>query len=192
MKMRNLAVLTILLSTVMLNGCVALFAGGAAVATKTATDPRTVGTQVDDVTLEARVSSAIAKDEEIKQEARIITTAYKGSVLLTGQSPTAELAERAKNIAVGVDGAQEVHNAVRQGKPVEIGTASKDSWITTKIRSQLLTSDKVKSSSVKVVTENGEVFLLGLVTEAQGQEAARIASEVDGVKHVITVFQYVK
>lgn len=192
MKIRTLTALAILLSTTMLQGCVAVVAGGAAVATKTATDPRTVGTQVDDVTLEARVSSAIAKDQQIKQEARIITTAYHGSVLLTGQTPKAELSERARNIAVGVDGAETVHNAVRQGSPVDIGTASSDSWITTKIRSQLLTSDKVKSSNVKVVTENGEVFLMGLVTEEQGKEAANVASNVSGVKRVITVFQYVK
>nr|WP_159565869.1 division/outer membrane stress-associated lipid-binding lipoprotein [Budvicia diplopodorum] len=190
--MRTLTALAILLTTTMLHGCIAFVAGGAAVATKTATDPRTVGTQVDDVTLEARVSSAIAKDEQIKQEARIITTAYHGTVLLTGQSPKAELAERAKNIAVGVDGAETVHNAIRQGSKVDMGTASTDSWITTKIRSQLLTSDKVKSSNVKVVTENGEVFLMGLVTEDQGKEAASVASNVSGVKRVITVFQYVK
>ncbi|SQI43189.1 Osmotically-inducible protein Y precursor [Leminorella richardii] len=192
MKTSKLTVLAVLLSTVMLNGCVAVVAGGAAVATKTATDPRTVGTQVDDVTLEARVSSAIAKDQEIKQDARVTTTAYQGGVLLTGQSPRSDLAERAKNIALGVEGVQEVYNAIRDGKPVELGRISSDSWITTKVRSQLLTSDKVKSSSVKVVTENGEVFLLGLVTDAQGKEAAKIASEVSGVKQVVTVFQHVK
>ena len=192
MKIHKLTVLAVLLSTVMLNGCVAVVAGGAAVATKTATDPRTVGTQVDDVTLEARVSSAIAKDQEVKQDARVTTTAYQGNVLLTGQSPRPELSERAKNIALGVDGVQEVYSAIREGKPVELGTISSDSWITTKVRSQLLTSDKVKSSNVKVVTENGEVFLLGLVTEAQGKEAAKIASEVSGVKQVVTVFHYLK
>lgn len=192
MKIHKLTVLAVLLSTVMLNGCVAVVAGGAAVATKTATDPRTVGTQVDDVTLEARVSSAIAKDQEVKQDARVTTTAYQGNVLLTGQSPRPELSERAKNIALGVDGVQEVYSAIRDGKPVELGTISSDSWITTKVRSQLLTSDKVKSSNVKVVTENGEVFLLGLVTEAQGKEAAKIASEVSGVKQVVTVFHYLK
>lgn len=192
MNIRILTALIILLSATLLQGCIAVVAGGAAVVTKTATDPRTVGTQVDDVTLEARVSSAIAKDLQIKQEARIITTAYLGSVLLTGQTPKPELSERAKNIAVGVDGAEIVHNAVRQGSPVEIGTASSDSWITTKIRSQLLTSDKVKSSNVKVVTENGEVFLMGLVTERQGKEVANVASNVSGVKRVITVFRYVK
>ncbi|GKX56431.1 osmotically-inducible protein OsmY [Leminorella grimontii] len=192
MKIHKLTVLAVLLSTVVLNGCVAVVAGGAAVATKTATDPRTMGTQVDDVTLEARVSSAIAKDQEIKQDARVTTTAYQGNVLLTGQSPRPELSERAKNIALGVDGVQEVYSAIREGKPVELGTISSDSWITTKVRSQLLTSDKVKSSNVKVVTENGEVFLLGLVTEAQGQEAAKIASQVSGVKQVVTVFHYLK
>ncbi len=192
MKIHKLTVLAVLLSTVVVNGCGAVVAGGAAVATKTATDPRTMGTQVDDVTLEARVSSAIAKDQEIKQDARVTTTAYQGNVLLTGQSPRPELSERAKNIALGVDGVQEVYSAIREGKPVELGTISSDSWITTKVRSQLLTSDKVKSSNVKVVTENGEVFLLGLVTEAQGQEAAKIASQVSGVKQVVTVFHYLK
>ncbi|MDR0805535.1 MAG: divisome-associated lipoprotein YraP [Enterobacteriaceae bacterium] len=197
MKTRNPIALAMLLSATVvlsstLSGCVAVVAGGAAVATKTATDPRTVGTQVDDVTLEARVNSALAKDQELKKEARIVTTAYHGVVLLTGQSPSSSLADRAKNIAIGVDGTEVVHNAIRQGKPVDIGTSSSDSWITTKIRSQLLTSDKVKSSNVKVITEDGEVYLLGLVTEEQGKAAAKVASEVSGVKRVITVFQYVK
>ncbi len=113
-------------------------------------------------------------------------------MLLTGQAPTTELASRAKQIALGVDGAAEVYNEIRQGTPVSLGTASSDTWITTKVRSQILTSDTVKSSNVKVTTENGEVFLLGLVTQQEGQSAAQIASQVSGVKHVTTAFTYVK
>lgn len=151
-----------------------------------------MGTQVDDGTLEARVSNAISKDEQLKKEARIVTTAYQGRVLLTGQSPSTDLSNRAKQIALGVDGTSEVYNEIRQGQPVGLGTASSDTWITTKVRSQLLTSDQVKSSNVKVTTENGEVFLLGLVTQAEGQAAAKIASQVSGVKHVTTAFTLVK
>lgn len=186
-------IFAMLFSALLLQGCVgAVVVGSAAVATKTATDPRTIGTQVDDGTLEARVVNALSKDKEIKSQTRFVVTAYQGKVLLTGQTPSAELSNRAKQIASGVDGVTEVYNEMRLGKPVDLSTASMDTWITTKVRSQLLTSDSVKSSNVKVTTENGEVFLLGLVTQQEAQSAAQIASKVSGVKHVTTAFTIVK
>ena len=158
--MRLLPIVAIVVSMTMLQGCIgAAVVGSAAVATKSATDPRTVGQQVDDGTLEARVSGQLNKDKDITGKARIIATAYKGNVLLTGQSPDMSWAERAKQIAANVEGTNAVYNEVRQGEPVTLGTASKDTWLTTKIKSKILTSDAVKSSSVKVITENGEVFL---------------------------------
>ncbi|BEM64848.1 osmotically-inducible protein OsmY [Serratia marcescens] len=191
--MKLKATFAVLSSALLLQGCIAgVVVGSAAVATKTATDPRSVGTQVDDGTLEARVESALSKDQQLKKDARVVATAYQGKVLLTGQSPNADLTARAKQIAMGVEGTTEVYNEIRQGKPVSLSTASSDTWITTKVRSQLLTSDTVKSSNVKVTTENGEVFLLGLVTQQEGQSAAQIASQVSGVKHVTTAFTYVK
>ncbi|CVH15428.1 Osmotically-inducible protein Y precursor [Serratia marcescens] len=191
--MKLKATFAVLSSALLLQGCIAgVVVGSAAVATKTATDPRSVGTQVDDGTLEARVESALSKDQLLKKDARVVATAYQGKVLLTGQSPNADLTARAKQIAMGVEGTTEVYNEIRQGTPVSLSTASSDTWITTKVRSQLLTSDTVKSSNVKVTTENGEVFLLGLVTQQEGQSAAQIASQVSGVKHVTTAFTYVK
>ncbi|CAI1765831.1 division/outer membrane stress-associated lipid-binding lipoprotein [Serratia marcescens] len=191
--MKLKATFAVLSSTLLLQGCIAgVVVGSAAVATKTATDPRSVGTQVDDGTLEARVENALSKDQQLKKDARVVATAYQGKVLLTGQSPNADLTARAKQIAMGVEGTSEVYNEIRQGTPVSLSTASSDTWITTKVRSQLLTSDTVKSSNVKVTTENGEVFLLGLVTQQEGQSAAQIASQVSGVKHVTTAFTYVK
>ena len=191
--MKLKATFAVLSSALLLQGCIAgVVVGSAAVATKTATDPRSVGTQVDDGTLEARVENALSKDQQLKKDARVVATAYQGKVLLTGQSPNADLTARAKQIAMGVEGTSEVYNEIRQGTPVSLSTASSDTWITTKVRSQLLTSDTVKSSNVKVTTENGEVFLLGLVTQQEGQSAAQIASQVSGVKHVTTAFTYIK
>ena len=191
--MKALTPLAVLISALLLQGCVgAVVVGSAAVATKTASDPRTVGTQVDDGTLELRVNTALSKDAQIKKEARINVSAYQGKVLLVGQSPNSELSARAKQIAMGVEGTTEVFNEIRQGQPIGLGDASNDTWITTKVRSQLLTSDQVKSTNVKVTTENGEVFLLGLVTEREGKAAADIASRVSGVKHVTTAFTYIK
>ncbi|VFS60444.1 outer membrane lipoprotein [Kluyvera cryocrescens] len=131
--MKAISTLAVLISALLLQGCIAAaVVGTAAVGTKAATDPRTVGTQVDDSTLEVRVNSALSKDAQIKKEARINVTAYQGKVLLTGQAPDLSLAARAKQIAVGVDGATEVFNEIRQGQPISLGTSSSDTWITTK------------------------------------------------------------
>lgn len=67
-----------------------------------------------------------------------------------------------------MDGTELVYNEVRQGTPIDLGTASKDAWITTKVRSKLLTSDAVKSANIKVITENGEIFLLGWLPVRKG------------------------
>lgn len=191
--MRITAKLAIVLLAFALQGCVgAVIVGGAAVAGKVATDPRSVGGQIDDETLELRVGDALSKDAQLKKEARVLPTAYEGRVLLVGETPTAELAKHAGQIAAGVQGVTAVYNEIRVGKPISFGTISNDTWITTKVRSQLLGSDQVKSSNVKVTTENGEVFLLGLVTEREGKAAADIASRVSGVKHVTTAFTYIK
>ncbi|SNC59039.1 division/outer membrane stress-associated lipid-binding lipoprotein [Sodalis endosymbiont of Henestaris halophilus] len=185
--------LILLCVAMILQGCVgAVIVGTAAVATKTATDPRTIGTQVDDCALEARVSNALAKDQQLKKEAHIVNTVYQGKILLTGQAPTHELAERAKQIAMLVNGATEVYNEIRQGQLVSLRRTSMDIWITAKTRSQLLANAKVKSSNVKVTTENGEVFLLGMVNTAEGKAAAEVASKVNGVKRVITAFTYLQ
>ncbi|MGL4725794.1 MAG: division/outer membrane stress-associated lipid-binding lipoprotein [Scandinavium sp.] len=190
--MKALSPLAVLIAALLLQGCVAAaVVGTAAVGTKAATDPRTVGTQVDDSTLELRVNSALNKDEQLKKEARVNVMAWQGKVLLTGQAPSTDLASRAKQIAMGVDGTTEVFNEIRQGQPIGLGTASSDTWITTKVRSQLLGSDQVKSSAVKVTTENAEVFLMGSLTDREGKAAADIASRVSGVKHVTTAFTFI-
>ena len=176
----------------LLQGCVAAAIGGAAVAgaTKVATDPRTVGTQIDDETLEERVKSAIYKDQQIKSEARISITSYSGRVLLTGQVPNDNLREIATSLAKGVQNVNDVYNEVRVEPKVNFSQISKDAWITSQIKSKMLVDSKVKTSDVKVITENNEVFLLGNVTHDQGNAAAEIARNVSGVTKVGKVFNY--
>ena len=179
-------------SAMLLQGCVAAAIGGAAVAgaTKVATDPRSMGTQLDDETLESKVNSAIKKDQQIKSEARISVTSYSGRILLTGQVPNENLREVASSLAKGVQNVNDVYNEVRVGPKVDFAQISKDSWITSQIKSKMLLDSKVKTSDVKVVTENNEVFLMGNVTQDQVNAAAEIARNVAGVTKVIKVFNY--
>ncbi|CAD6512134.1 division/outer membrane stress-associated lipid-binding lipoprotein [Candidatus Profftia tarda] len=183
----------VIIISLFLHGCLAATViGGAAFAAKTAIDPRSLGTQVDDGTLESRVFNALYKNKELKEEARISVTVYQGNILLTGQAPSNELITCAQQIAIDMNGRNAVYNEIRNEKPVSLETASHDLWITTKVRSELLISDIIKSPNIKVITENGEVFLLGLVTSKESKVAAKIASHIDGVKRVTTAFNILK
>lgn len=186
--MRVLKFCTLLLLIPCLQGCAVLLVGTAAVATRSATDPRSVGTQVDDGTLELRVANALGRDKQLVANTHINEMAYQGKVLLMGQATNQQWAERAKQLAEKVEGAASVYNEIRITPLASFNTASSDSWITTKIRSKLLATNKVKSSNIKVSTEKGEVFLMGLVTAEQGKSAADIASRVEGVRRVATAF----
>lgn len=173
---------------VSLQGCLATaVVGGAAVATKVATDPRTAGRQIDDETLEEKVAYNLNKDAQLKEEGRINVVAYNGKVLLIGQAPNEMAKDMAKSIAAGVEGVSKVYNEIRVGNKIGIGQISQDSWITTKIKSQLLGNASVKATEVKVITENGEVFLMGNLSESQISAAANVARETAGVRRVVRV-----
>lgn len=175
------------LSLLLLQGCVTTaIVGTAAVATKVATDPRTAGRQLDDETLEEKVAFRLNKDAQLQQEARINVVAYNGRVLLIGQVPNQAAKDAAKSIADGVEGVS-AHNELRIGPKIGLGQISQDGWITTDIKSRLLLSPSVKSTDVKVITENAEVFLLGNLPQSQMNAAAEVARNVKSarVKKVI-------
>lgn len=176
-----------------LQGCITTaVVGTAAVATKVATDPRTAGRQLDDETLEEKVAYHLNKDAQLQEEARINVIAYSGQVLLVGQVPNEAAKETVQSIAAGVEGVKDIYNEIRIGEKIGIAQIGKDSWITTKIKSQLLLNAEVKTTDVKVITENGEAFLMGNLSETQANAAANVASKVSGVNKVIKVIRYVQ
>lgn len=181
------------LSLVGLQGCITTaVVTTAAVATKVATDPRTAGRQLDDETLEEKVAYHLNKDAQLQEEARINVVAYNGKVLLIGQAPNDIAKETAKSIAAGVEGVSEIYNEIRTGEKIGVLQITQDGWITTKIKSQLLINSQVKSTEVKVITENGEVFLMGNLSSVQGDAAADVARHVRGVTKVVKVLTYAR
>lgn len=191
MTLSPLKKLAILLgATIFLQGCVAAVIGGGAVAAKVATDPRTTGTQIDDETLEFKVENAVEKDAQIKTEGRVNAVSYNGRVLLIGQVPNSDVKDTATALAKGVKGVNEVYNELTVSPKISFAQISKDSWLTTQVKSKMFVDGRVKATDVKVISENGEVFLLGNVTQSQANAAADIASKISGVKKVIKVFKY--
>ena len=187
------SLLTLLFGTALLSlqGCITTaVVTTAAVAGKVATDPRSTGTQADDEILEEKVAQNLNNDAQLKTEARINVVVYNAKVLLIGQVPSYTAAETAKNIAAGVEGVKEVVNEIRTGEVISASQVAMDSWITTTIKSKLLLNGEVKTTEVKVITENGEVFLIGKLSHTQADAATEVARNVRGVSKVVKVITY--
>ncbi|EKE85353.1 division/outer membrane stress-associated lipid-binding lipoprotein [Idiomarina xiamenensis] len=174
--------------TILLQGCAVAVIGATAVGVSAASDPRSVGTQIDDQTIELRVSRALA-DEKQLVNTHINAISYNNSVLLVGQVPAEHLRGVAERTVSNVDGVQRVYNQLRVGQNSSLTTRSHDSWITSKVKVNLVAEKDFDGSKIKVVTENGEVFLLGLVTAAEAEKAIDIARNINGVSRVVNALE---
>lgn len=173
----------------LLQGCASALVAGTVVTVSAVNDPRTIGSQVDDTKIELQATLELMKDDGISKHTNINVVSYNGHVLLVGQSPNQFLIDNANKIIAALAGVKEVHNQIKIGTPASLSTKSMDTWITTKVKSNLLTDEVVQGHLIKVVTENKEVYLMGIVDAEQANKAAEIASKVNGVTQVITVFQ---
>lgn len=191
-KSKPIKIAAALVLALVLQGCVtatvATVAAAAGFGSKVALDPRTAGTQVDDETLEFKVKDFINQDANIKNAGRIEVLSYEGKVTLVGQLQNTAAIEMAANRARQVKGVSVVYNEIRNTTPIGLKEISNDSIITGKIKSKILLNSNLKTNNIKVVTENGEVFFVGRVTEAQAQIAFSIAQDTTGVKKIINAF----
>lgn len=181
----------ILCSTVMaLSGCPAAVVGGAAGVASVAADPRSSGTIVQDEGIEFRIANGIQGDPELAKAAHVNVTSYNAVVLLTGETPTAELRERAHSYARGEDKVRLIHNEVAIAEPLPFSARNYDTWLTTKAKTKLLGMEQLNAAAIKVVTSDTTVYLMGLVTRQDGQLAAKAVSELEGVSRVVKAFEY--
>jgi len=184
---------TLLVSALLLNGCVPLVVvGGAAATASVVHDRRTTGSLVEDSAIELRVLDGIRKDEDLKKQSHINVTSYDSIVLLSGETPTEAFRSRAGEIARAQKEVRRVHNELVIAAPSSMMTRSSDSVITTKVKSALF---KVKVTGfdptrVKVVTENGSVFLMGLLYRKEASEVTENARKVSGVQRIVTLYRY--
>ncbi|MDR3492048.1 MAG: BON domain-containing protein [Gammaproteobacteria bacterium] len=120
----------------------------------------------------------------------INVTTFNQVILLTGQVSTPELKQQVEEAAKASGDSKQVYNQLTVRGPISTLTRGSDAWITAKIKTEMLTMKDLKSSSIKVVTENGAVYLMGIVNHEQAENAVDIAREVAGVQKVVRVFQY--
>lgn len=180
-----------LLALAQLSACAPVVIGGAAATTAfVATDRRTAGEQVDDKSIGVKVgmeASQILGD----RSGRVSGSSYAGQLLLVGDVPTAEDSQRIAAAAAKINGVKEVINRLRVAPITELSVRTNDSWLTTKVTTALINAKDVPSRTISVTTERGVVYLQGLVTQEEGDRAARAASTVAGVNQVVKLFQYI-
>ncbi|MEO8487492.1 MAG: BON domain-containing protein [Betaproteobacteria bacterium] len=176
------------LTAPLLSACAPILVVGAVSgAALVATDRRSTGAQLDDTTIETKVASTL--DSRYGSRAHIATTSYNGMVLLSGESPDSAIAADAVAIARGTDRVRNVYNEIAIMPPTDLATRTNDSYTTSKVKARFVESSKFSTTHVKVVTERGVVYLMGVVSRDEASAAAEIASTTSGAVRVVRLFE---
>ncbi len=182
-------VLVALLSATLLQGCAVAVIAGVGAGAASVNDRRTLGSQVDDQTIEVKAHASIAEQELLTEYTQVQVVSLNGTVLIVGQALEQGYKQQVYNIVKDIQGVRKIHNQVRVNKLSSISTRTHDSWLTTKVKTDLLASDNVDATAIKVVTEDSEVFLMGLVSTLEANQAVEIARNINGVSRVYKAFE---
>jgi osmotically-inducible protein OsmY len=153
---------------------------------------RTIGSTLDDSLIETKVAVNVAKaDTGLDRDSHIVVVSYNGIVLLAGQTPNAALKGKAEQAARATQRVKKVNNELQIMPPSSLLARNNDTWLTTKIKSQMLADAAVPGSRIKIVTENGIVYLLGLVTRQEANVTTSLIQGIDGVQKIVKLFEYI-
>ncbi|MCB1769390.1 MAG: BON domain-containing protein [Candidatus Competibacteraceae bacterium] len=194
MRMKQFRLIGAALLSLSLSGCAGLLVGGTAVGVSVAHDRRTTGTMVDDQTIEFKLYDALNK--KLPPGNQISITSYNGTVLLAGQTVSDATRWQAEDIARNLrePPVRMVHNELIIGSPVPLSVQSNDALLTTKVKTALFQINHIPGfdpTRVKVVTNQSVVYLMGLVRTNEADAAADVASQISGVRQVVTLFELI-
>ena len=170
-----------------LQGCIALLGAGAVAGGLSLNDRRTGGTQIEDQSIELKSGGRLR--DAIGDKGHINVTSYNRIVLLSGEVPSDADKAAAEKAVRDIEGVNNVVNELEVGPNSTISTRSSDTVITTRVKSALIDAKDVQASAIKVITERGNVYLMGRVTEREAARAADIARAQPSVLKVVRVFE---
>lgn len=193
-RKRRTAAALLLLGATLLSGCAPMIFGAAAVGTAaTIHDRRPANVILDDQQIELEAITALLRNADVRDRSQISATSYNRTLLLTGNADTAEVGQEAAALVSRIGKVQRVVDEVRVGPRLDIRRQAEDTFITGRVKTDLIgvRLPGFDPTRVKVVTNDGVVFLMGLVSPAEADAAAERASYVPGVKRVVKLFEYV-
>lgn len=178
-------------ATLSLAACVPLIVAGAAGTALVVSDRRSPSAQLDDTAAESKISGTLA--ERYGDRAHVNATSYNGALLLTGEVPDAAAKAAAVEMARATERVRSVYDELVIAPPSELGARTNDTYLTSLVKSRFLEgSGTFSATHVKVVTERGVVYLMGLVRRAEADAATGIAASTRGVARVVRLFEYVE
>ena len=184
---RTLLVAAVLTASLGASGCLPVVATGAAVGTLAALDRRTVGAQTEDQAIELKAAAQIRD----RIGSGVSVTSFNRKVLLTGQVANERDKRTAEAIVAELPNVRSIHNELQVAGVPSLSTSAADSAITARVKAAFLEAADLQANTIKVVTEAGTVYLMGLVSRREADRAAQVASRVAGVQRVVTVFEYI-
>lgn len=179
----------------LLQGCAsAVLVGGTATGGSVAHDRRSAGAALDDQIIELKILTQLQQDQELSRNTSVSATSYNYVVLLTGQAERAQYRDRFYRLAGAVPKVKKVIDEVQVGPGTSISESSQDAYLTSKVKLELFSIkiDGFDPSRVKVVTERGSVYLMGLLTAQEANAVVEKVRYVRGVKKVVKVFEYLQ
>ncbi len=153
---------------------------------------RSIQKNISDQYITMRAYRALDIDSPLFKNTNISVVTLNHEVLLTGQVPEAWQKPEATRVIKSIPGIVHLYNLLTVGPPTSRSVKLKDTWITAKIKSQFLTSNQVDASQIKVITEDGVVYLMGIIPPSEAIPAVDIARHTEGVRSVVKVFSYVR
>lgn len=179
----------------LISGCSTLATGSAEVTGLSLLhDRRSSKALLIDERIEINAGIELNSDDHIRNQCHFNVTSYNGTVLVTGEAPTETLRNKIISIVRIISGVKLLHNELIVAQPSSFSTRSHDTLLTTKVKSSLSNVKNLPgfdATRVKVITESGTVYLLGLVHKNEGLVATEIARREIGVKQVVKVFEYI-
>lgn len=184
----TLKLLAALLLASQITACIPVVVGGAAAGGVMAADRRTSGVYVEDENIELKTVKTI--HDTLGEAAHVNVTSFKGNVLITGEVPDEKAKASAGDIVLATESVRSITNELSIGPKTSIGSRANDAYLTSKIKAQFVSENRFQANYVKVVTENGVVYLMGYVTQKEAADAVEIARNTSGVTRVVKVFEY--
>ena len=186
-RMRLALLLAAVAAVPVLQGCVPLVAAGAAETALIATDRRTTGVYIEDGNIELK---ALGRLHEFA-DAHVNAASYNERVLLTGEVPDEATRKRIQDAIRTIPSVREVIDEMRIAGVSSLTSRGNDTLITSNVKARMLKDPRFNATQVKVITEAGVVYLMGLVTHAEADAATEVARTTSGVSRVVTEFEYV-
>lgn len=184
-----LPLLAALVGSSAVSGCFPVIAGGMIGTALVVTDRRTSGIVLEDHASETRLESRIST--KFGPDAHVNVHSFNRIVLLTGEVRNDEVRKGVEDIAKAGENVRTVVNETAVAPISAIADRASDTLLADKIRARYVSDGHFQATVVATIVERSEVFLMGMVTPAEGEDAARVASSTSGVARVVKVFEYV-